>query len=81
MITYKIEVLPIDLKGERNDSTRCPVALACKRSFPNDKINVGTRILTIGQRSVYLPNMAQDFVRKWDDEEEIGNLPTFYVNF
>jgi len=79
MITYKIEVLPIDLIGQRNNGANCPIALAVKRMFPGEKINVGSRILTIGERNIMLPNMAQEFITKWDNMESVPN-PTFYVN-
>ena len=79
-MTYKVEVLPIDLKGHRNDSVNCPVALALKRTFPVEKVCVGTNVMTIGKQTILMPKKASDFVLSWDNGDEVGMLPTFYVN-
>jgi hypothetical protein len=79
-MTHTIQVLPIDIEcGVPYNATSCPIAHAVRRSFPDKRIHVGSKILVIDDKIIELPKVASTFVSEFDGKKVVKPI-SFGVN-
>jgi len=64
-------------EGHPNDPYWCPIALAVRQHFPEaDRVDVGSEsidvVLPTHTLTTMLPDLAKEFVRLFDDGEQVG---------
>jgi hypothetical protein len=67
MITQKITVTALDIKmGTWRCAYHCPVAMAIKRRFLDQRVIVSRTEIGVGMEHVSLPNKAIRFIERFD---------------
>jgi len=58
-------------KGRRGVCSSCPIALALRRAFSTDKVDVDSFFLTIGFSAYMTPLIAVEFMAAFDRGEAV----------
>lgn len=71
----KIKVTKEDiLKGKRGKCSKCPVALAIGRIFPNEKISVNELGIMIGRMLLVIPKRVDCWVGRFDEGHKVNPM-------
>lgn len=75
---YRIYVTKNDIKnGKRGNCSKCPVALALYRRFPDFKIKVGA-LIKIGHELLEIKNRVAFFIHDFDGGKKVKPF-SFYI--
>lgn len=78
---YDVHVTDSDIYyGEKRSNSNCPIALAMKRAFPNDKVSVGRDVFCVDKICLPLPLTAINFIKDHDRGYNAREF-VFSVNF
>lgn len=81
-MTTQITLTQEDIKnGFAGSSTSCPVALALRRAFPEDGIQVDGVSLIIGDHEIDVTDAVGYFIENFDSGDEPVKPFTFTVQF